>query len=319
MTPTKRSVIRTDEEIVSAYSRSNNVWLAAAELGISGQTVSRRLKAIGHPTQYNPITDSDRAAIRKYYESVPAEAFDLNDLAKQIGRTRPLISRTAREMGLTNTSRPRSAKQIAKQKKAMVLKWETTPHPRGMAGKSHTNETKNIVSLASRKNWATWKTFKTGPMRAEVLAASSIRASANMSKRLAQNPERVHTRAKGGRRPDLGDIYFRSSWEANYARYLNLLKKMGLVVSWQFEPKTFWFPVKRGVVSYKPDFLVFFKGAERGEYHEIKGWVVARDRTKWARMAKYYPDVKLVVVGHSEYRTIKNKWASAIPEWEGAK
>ena len=62
----------------------------------------------------------------------------------------------------------------------------------------------------------------------------------------------VHTRAAGGRREDLGETWFRSSWEANYARYLNLLARMKIVERWEYEPETFWFDgVKRGAVSYK--------------------------------------------------------------------
>ena len=30
-----------------------------------------------------------------------------------------------------------------------------------------------------------------------------------------------YTRGKGGKRKDLDNVYFRNSWEANYARFLN--------------------------------------------------------------------------------------------------
>jgi hypothetical protein len=51
--------------------------------------------------------------------------------------------------------------------------------------------------------------------------------------------------------------FFRSRWEANYARYLEFQKQHGLILGWQHEPETFWFEgVKRGTCSYLPDFKV---------------------------------------------------------------
>ncbi len=124
--------------------------------------------------------------------------------------------------------------------------------------------------------------------------------------------------AKGGYRADLGRIYFRSGWEANYARYLNLLIKFGAVEKWDFEPETFWFAgIKRGAVSYKPDFRIKYKGDAVLEYVEIKGYVIPKDRTKWKRMKKYHPHIKLVVIGAKQYNALRKKWASAIPFWEG--
>ncbi len=59
-----------------------------------------------------------------------------------------------------------------------------------------------------------------------------------------------------GRAPDLGDTYFRSRWERNWARYLNFLVQHGEITGWEYEPKTFWFhKIKRGTRSYKPDFI----------------------------------------------------------------
>ena len=129
-----------------------------------------------------------------------------------------------------------------------------------------------------------------------------------------------YSRAKRGRRGDLGGLFVRSSWEANYARYLNLLKKMGVVESWDYEPETFWFEgVKRGTTSYKPDFCIKYKNDERLEYVEIKGWTTSKDRTKWRRMKKYHPHIKLVVIEPKQYYAIQDKWANAIPEWERGK
>lgn len=126
-------------------------------------------------------------------------------------------------------------------------------------------------------------------------------------------------RSNAGFRDDIG-IYVRSSWESNYARILNLWQRMKIVERWDYEPETFWFDgIRRGTVSYKPDFRVVYRGDPRLEYVEIKGRVMAIDHTKWKRMAKYHPNVKLVIIGAKEYRELASKWASAIPNWERAK
>lgn len=110
-----------------------------------------------------------------------------------------------------------------------------------------------------------------------------------------------------GRRPDLGNIYFRSSWEANYARILN---HQG--IAWEYEPKTFYFEaIKTGTRSYKPDF--FIKNLD--EYHEVKGWMDPKSKTKLTRMAKYYPDVKIVLIDAKRMKELSS-YASIIPKWE---
>ena len=87
-----------------------------------------------------------------------------------------------------------------------------------------------------------------------------------------------------------------------------------------YEPKTFWFEgIRRGTTSYKPDFYVKYKGDDRVEYIEVKGWITPKDRVKWKRMAQYHPDIKLTVIKPKDYYALQRKWASAIPGWETGK
>jgi hypothetical protein len=122
-------------------------------------------------------------------------------------------------------------------------------------------------------------------------------------------------RSHQGKRADLGDTYFRSSWEANYARYLNLRLKAGVIAGWEYEPDTFWFPIRRGTVSYLPDFKVT-NPSGKIEYHEVKGYMDPKSRTKLRRMAKYYPAVTVLVIDKPVYREVKQLYAGQIPEWE---
>ena len=120
---------------------------------------------------------------------------------------------------------------------------------------------------------------------------------------------------KGGKREDLGGLFVRSSWEANYARYLNWMKERGEIKDWQYEKETFDFPVKRGTRFYTPDFKIWEKD-DSIVYHEVKGWMTNQGRTALKRMSKYYPEIKIVLITAKEYHAI-SKWKNLISSnWE---
>lgn len=53
---------------------------------------------------------------------------------------------------------------------------------------------------------------------------------------------------------------FRSKLEYRFALCLEAWKKLGAVEFWEYETRTFWFDgIKRGTVSYMPDFYVVEK------------------------------------------------------------
>jgi len=127
-------------------------------------------------------------------------------------------------------------------------------------------------------------------------------------------PLTKHGNGKGGTRKDLG-IYVRSSWEANYARYLNFLKKNREIQDWEYEPDTFYFEnIKRGTRSYTPDFKIMENDGEI-IYHEVKGYMDQKSRTKLNRMKKYYPEIKIILIMKKEMMEIKNK-VGAFLLWE---
>lgn len=122
-------------------------------------------------------------------------------------------------------------------------------------------------------------------------------------------------RGKGGRRADLDNRFFRSTWEANYARYLNWLLGLGEIARWEYEVDTFEFPIKRGSRFYTPDFKVFDKKGGY-VYHEVKGWMDARSKTKLARMKRYHRNQSLIVIDKPVYRSIARQVSKLIPNWE---
>jgi len=102
-------------------------------------------------------------------------------------------------------------------------------------------------------------------------------------------------------------IFFRSKWEANYALYLDFLIKQKQIKKWEYEKDVFVFEkIKFGVRSYRPDFKVYNIDGSI-EYHEVKGWMTSRSKTKLKRMAKYYPNIRLILIDQKYYHDIKNK------------
>lgn len=122
--------------------------------------------------------------------------------------------------------------------------------------------------------------------------------------------EKPKAKAKGGKRKDLDNIYFRSSWEANMARFYNFHN-----IKWEFEPREFYFEgIRKGCVSYTPDFYL----RETDEWIEVKGYMDARSRTKLNRFKKYYPEEykKLTIIDGPKYKEIEKLYNRIIEHWE---
>lgn len=109
-----------------------------------------------------------------------------------------------------------------------------------------------------------------------------------------------------------GTMYFRSKWEANYALYLDFLVKRGEIKDWEYEVDVFMFEeIRLGTRSYRPDFKVFNHN-DTFEYHEVKGYMDSQSKTKLKRMAKYYPEVKLILIDAAYYRELVKKLGKVI-------
>lgn len=172
----------------------------------------------------------------------------------------------------------------------------------------HTKETKEKLSKKSKAHWDNMTEEK----RANMLLKSQKTKVANGT----NIPVRKASWKAGWR--EIGGIkkYYRSRWEANYARYLEMLKASGQIKSWLHEPTTFWFEkIMRGTRSYLPDFLV--TGLDDSEeYHEVKGWMDDKSITKLKRMRIYHPDVRIKLVEKKEYMEIGRDHSQSILDWE---
>lgn len=121
---------------------------------------------------------------------------------------------------------------------------------------------------------------------------------------------------KRGYRDDIPGSYFRSAWEANYARILKLLESEGVISGWEYEPQKFYFTdygYRRGPWVYTPDFAVFVD--DKVQFTEVKGRETGTDRQKWKRFRKH-TDYELVVVKEKDYLLLEATYAARIPEWE---
>lgn len=147
------------------------------------------------------------------------------------------------------------------------------------------------------------------PLRSTTLACM------NSPRRFEGTRNGLGASTHGGKRADLG-IYVRSTWEANYARYLNWLCERGEISKWEYEAEEFEFEkIKRGTRYYLPDFKVTNKDGTL-EYHEVKGYMTAQARTALNRMARYFPEVRIILIDGPIYKDIRNKIGRLIPHWE---
>jgi len=79
------------------------------------------------------------------------------------------------------------------------------------------------------------------------------------------------------------NIWFRSTWEANFAKWLTLSN-----IKWLYEQKTF----DLGKTNYTPDFYL----PEFNCYIEIKGWWRRDAKRKFKLFKKNYLNVNIIVL-----------------------
>ena len=104
------------------------------------------------------------------------------------------------------------------------------------------------------------------------------------------------------------EIWFRSTWEANYARILN---HKG--IEFIFEPKWFKIPASDQYkeTHYVPDFYL----VKEDRYVEIKGFIQDDDIYKMNKFVELY-NVKLELIDSLKYKELKKEFKDVIKEWE---
>jgi len=226
----------------------------------------------------------------------------------KVGKKRPMQSAIMKgkamrgEMWVQNKVWTEEERKVFSDRAKKYIK--ENGHPRGMLGKHHSEKMKKQMSKRLRVEWADQSSaFNSKSFRQGL----SDRQSKAMTKRV-KNKGSIYSRANVGWYKIAGvrgRHYFRSGWEVVYACHLQWLKNNGKIKKWEYEPDTFWFKeIKRGVRSYTPDFKIY-NWTGTTEYIEVKGYMDDKSKTKIKRMAKYYPEIVLLVVGKEEYKPIK--------------
>lgn len=260
---------------------------------MNGASVHERLQKMGATHPINVFTEVDEARLRRDYAKA-IETGEMDRLASEMGRTRQFLCRKARLLGLTDIRRAKPFPTPAIRSATTKAAQARFGHPRGMLGKTHSDVFKDNQSQRSFDRWH-------GMSEAERIAFA----------------ETGKTSWKAGWR-EVGGVrkFYRSQWEANYARYLQWLLERREIAAWAHEAETFWFDaIKRGVRSYLPDFRVT-ENDGRVVFHEVKGWMTDRSKTALKRMKKYHPTVEILLIEKRQYTAILRSAAGLIEGWE---
>lgn len=291
----------SNEQLIESYNKLHSVWKVANEFGMCGQNVWERLNKLGY-TDKDKWTDEQLNTLRDYYSKDYTEPLNIHELEKLFGRDKTNICRKAKEIGLTTNRNRKRTKEVVSAMSNRMIEWHKThEHPRGAykIGK---------VTIVCK---SCGKLFDKFPASKQLYC----------SRRCGSN----HKQSNGlqgyaiiGKRPDLNNQYFRSRWEANYARYINyLVSTEGLIKSWEYEPQTFNFDkVRTKPFCYTPDFRITYNDGTI-EYHEVKGWDYSNGKKARQRFKKYFPALKLILRDKSWFKSILNHGIDKlIPNWE---
>jgi len=294
----------TNEQLLEAYNRLGSVWKVAPEFGICGQSVWERLKKLG-------VVDKDRWTeqqlniLRQAYSDSTSNTLHINQLVNIIGKTKTSISGKAKRMGLTtNRNRKRDKTMRLAMSKRTKERIKNNGHPRGSykPNGEHSRVCPNCNIL-----------FKIHP-------SSNQRYCSIICGHNRKQVNGHQGYSKTGKRQDLNNQYFRSRWEANYARYLNyLINNDEPIIKWEYEPQRFIFDqVKSKPFFYTPDFCIFFAD-DHIEYHEVKGWDYSNGQIARKRFAQYFPHLTLVLINQSWFNSITQQGIDKlIDNWEYA-
>lgn len=275
-----------------------------------GQSVHERLVKLGAIRKWR-VTETQKIRIKEVYQSgIVRGDGKIRELCEEFGKPRSFISRVAKILGLSDANRTVSEAINSETSARMKALWKNQPHPRGMAGKRHSQEARDGFSKISkaRANAMTKLERQDISEKGRKTKISRYGSAANYVKRGSWKAEWIELDGKR--------FFARSRWEANYARYLNFLKDRKQISEWEHEPETFWFEkIKRGTRSYLPDFRVTdWTGGI--EYHEVKGWMDARSKTTINRMRIYHPEIVLKVIDGAWFKSNARQLSGLIPGWE---
>lgn len=288
----------TNEQVIEAYKKTNNIWKCGDLIGLSGQHVHRILRESNFQTKRKNFTEEEKQKIRDFYlSSMSVRKVDnLRSFSRLLGRRHTNVCREAQKMGLTSYNRTIGDELKSIQGARIKELWKTKGHPRGALGMKHSLETRKVIGAKSSLAWHNMSLQNRANRNLRMLKTKSERGTLRVERKASW---KASWQEFNGKR-----MFMRSSWEVNYAHILEKRKALKIITSWEYEPETFWFEkIKTGVRCYTPDFKVLWPDGGI-EYHEVKGWMDAASATKLKRMRIYHPKVKIVLVDTKHYKAV---------------
>lgn len=299
----------SNEELIKAYSELHSIWKIAKLYNMCGQSVHERLKKLGINNSINILSEKEKQQIRDLYiNGFKSGDGKLDDLCKEINRTKQFISRYAKSINLTNRHRKNSdtiKKQRSITSKEYLIKHG---HPKGMLGKNHSIKTRKRFSIIRTEEYKNMPEIEKKRRSFKAIKTKIDKYGSCFN----TNGDTKKTWKAGWREIDTRYYYFRSRWEANYARYLQSLKENKLIFDWLYEPDVLYFENEHK--SYIPDFKIICKN-NNIQYHEVKGWYDERSKCIFSLMKKYYPNVTLLIINGKWFNNNK-RVLNSIPNWE---
>lgn len=289
----------TDQQILDAYNKTLNIWKAGELLGMCGQSVHERLKRLGVNLNNRPFTENDFLILKEFYATHDFQrgSGELQEIADKLGRTKQFVCRKAKQLGLTKQNRPLTEENIRIHAQKVKDYIKIKGHPKGFLGKHHNFTEEQRAQI-------TQKILKT---RYE----NEIKNNSHRELSRAKASWKQGHRFIGGK-----DRFFRSSWEYNYALYLQYLKDNQKIKEWYYESEIFYFKEsKNNCYAYKPDFKII-NNDNSFYFIEVKGWMDSASKNKIENMKIFYPEIELVVVDSEEYNKFKKEWHFKLKEWD---
>lgn len=319
-TKTRPWTEKDKSDLIELYPCKTNAELCEILEKSEGQVRGMK-ERLGLNQKFRPFTKEEICKVEEFYESRYKD-ISLDDLAKELGRSKIAIQRNAKRIGLkrkdrklSKNSKERLALSLSKyretdeykenvklQQERLLKYYAQNEHPRGMLGKHHSKEVCEKLSISHIELFANMTTEEKH-CRA-MRSVETRRKNGNIG-----TTNNAYSRCKGGFREDLSQ-YFRSAWESNVARILNYLH-----IEWKYEFKRFNFlEEKSDVLSYQPDFYL----PDVDKWIEVKGWMDVKSKKRLELFNKYYPQEssKLVLIDEKEYRLLEKEYSKLINNWE---
>lgn len=308
--------------VIAAYKKHGSCKKASEYLPVSHSTVHRIVAREGllKIKRWNATEDARLKVLFCNSEKT------VEQIAKEMGRTVASVDCRLGRIGIRGARKflsPSSAtrkkmsnaqRQFARTPGQAELrserskKWHVeNQHPKGMKGKRHSKEARAKIGKAGK-----------GRRLTEVQIKKAV--DTKIAKYGTAGPFAHNRRRKwkaGWRNVSGRQIYFRSSWEFNYAIYLESLVSEGGIQGWEYEARAFTFdkPLS-GAFSYLPDFEVTLLGGGV-EYHEVKGWMDSRSQIKLRLMKESFPNVVLKLIQKAWFEEFeKNGNPATLAHWE---